>query len=366
MTPAAAARHRDAEPRLPARLGIPRTARPATAIALVLALVLVLAGCSGARPSWTAPAATVPEPDAPASNVDVRAELRSLIEDITAATASRYTLADDRGRWMDTLKVIEIPEAGTFAAVYHTWTEEDQAFHVELATSPDLLTWTWQVRLADRASQPTIAASSDGGYVVAWEQEPDPIHLAVARFATWDDLLGGVVAGRQELRVTMRACGEGTPSIESANARRIQLGFHYHGGCARDREAGGTLDGRFWDAHPRPEIDGALIDLGVAGHIGDRDRVTFRGRDLMLVEGQRVLDDPGTWRVFLYDQATATAEELHFRTRAGSTAFSNPTITLTEIGGRPAVVVTLYLLSEGARGAEDGPLLYYRLLPDGG
>ena len=294
--------------------------------------------------------------------MDVRAELRGLIEDVTTATASRYRITDDRGRWMDTLKVIEVPGSRTFAAVYHTWTEEDQAFHVELATSPDLLTWTWQGRLADRASQPTIAASSDGGYVVAWEQEPDPIHLVVERFATWDDLLGGVVAGRQELRVTMRACGEGTPSIESADARRVELGFHYHGGCVRDREAGGTLDVRFWEAHPRPEIDAALIDLGVAGHIGDRDRLTFRGRDLMLVEGQRILDDPSTWRVFLYDPAATTAEELRFRTPAGSTAFSNPTITLVEIDGRPAVVVTLYVIGEGARGDEGGPLLYYRLL----
>ena len=267
---------------------------------------------------------------------------------------------------MDTAKVIRIPEASTFAAVYHTWTEEDQAFHVELATSPDLMTWTWQVRLADRASQPTIAPSSDGGYVVAWEQEPDPIHLAVARYATWEDLLGGVVARRQYLRVTMPACGEGTPSIEAADARRIQLGFHYHGGCVRDREAGGTLDVGFWEAHARPEIDSALMDLGVAGHIGDRDRVEFEGHDLMLVEGQRVLDDPATWRTFLYDVGTRTAEELHFRTHAGSAAFSNPTIEMIEIGGRAAVLVTLYLLTEGARGEEDGPLLYYRMLPDGG
>jgi hypothetical protein len=328
--------------------------RPTT---LVLAAAILLAGCAPATPPGATPTASV-------SAEAARAELRGLIDDVTAATAYRYRLTDDLGRWMDTAKVIRIPEASTFAAVYATWTEEDRAFHVELATSPDLLTWTWHVRLADRASQPTIAAVSDGGYVVAWEQEPDPIHLAVERFATWEDLLGGVVARRQELRVTMPACGEGTPSIEAATARRLQIGFHYHGGCVRDREAVGTLDVAFWETQARPEIDAALTDLGVAGHIGDRDRLVFRGHDLMLVEGQRVLDDPATWRTFLYDPASETAEELHVRTHAGSAAFGNPTIEMIEIDGQRAVLVTLYLMTEGARGDEDGPLLYYRVLPD--
>jgi hypothetical protein len=39
---------------------------------------------------------------------------------------------------------------------------------------------------------------------------------------------------------------------------------------------------------------------------------------------------------------------------------------MIEIGGRTAVLVTLYLPTEGAGGEEDGPLLYYRVLPDGG
>ena len=174
-------------------------------MASLVAAAMVVAACA------SVPTAT------PGSVEAARAELRDLITDVTAATAYRYRMTDDHGRWMDTAKIIWIPEASRFAAVYHTWTEADQTFHVQLATSADLMDWTWQVELADRASQPTIAAASDGGYVVAWEQEPDPIHIVIASFATLGDLHAGVIARRFDVPVTMPACGEGTPSIEAAS-----------------------------------------------------------------------------------------------------------------------------------------------------
>jgi len=314
----------------------------------------------------SAVAACAPAPGASPGSVEAaRAELRDLITDVTAATAYRYQLADDQGRSMDTAKIIWMPEADRFAAVYHIWTEADQAFHVELATSADLMAWTSVVELADKASQPTIAAASDGGYVVAWEQEPDPIHIVIESFATWDDLRSGAVARRFDVPVTMPACGEGTPSIDAASSTRVDLGFHYHGDCERDREASGTTDWTTWQAVARPERDQALIDLGVAGHIGDRDTISFRGHDLMLIEGQLTLDDFSTWRTFLYDDETRTAELLHVRTHQGSVAFSNPTIGQVRIGGHEAILVTLFLMGEGAPSSEDGPLLFYRALPDG-
>ena len=121
---------------------------------------------------------------------------------------------------MDTLKVTPIVETSAYAAVYHSWSDEDQSFHVHLATSTDLLAWTWQTELGVKASQPTIAAASDGGYVVAWEQEPDPIHIVIALYPTWNDLLGAAPRRRFDVPVTMPACGEGTPSIQprAANA----------------------------------------------------------------------------------------------------------------------------------------------------
>lgn len=319
-----------------------------------LAMVAIMAAACG-----------LPTSSACVSSAAARAELRGLIEDVTAATAFRYRETDDTGRGMDTAKIIWIPEAHVFGAVYHNWSDTDLAFHVQLATSTDLMSWTWRQELASRASQPTIAPASDGGYVVAWEQEPDPIHLAIAYYATWDDLQAGNATRRIDPPVTTPACGEGTPSIEAASSTRVDLAFHYHMDCERDREAGGTTDWRTWHATTRPAVDEALAHAGVAGHMGDRDAIDFRGHHLVLIEGQLVLDDFSTWRTFLYDPSTGIAEKLNFRTHAGSVTFSNPTITQIEINGRAAIVVTLFIFSEGSAGFEDGELIYYRLIPDG-
>ena len=320
-------------------------------VRLVLCAALVAAGCStNARPVATA-------------SVDPSDELRSLIVDVTAATAHRYRISDDRGRSMDTLKVIARPETSSFAAVYHTWNDADQAFHVHLATSTDLLSWSWQAELAVKASQPTIAAVPGGGYVVAWEQEPDPIHIVIASYPTWGALVGATPDRRFDVPVTMPACGEGTPSIESVTRDRLELGFHYHASCERDLQASGALDWSegTWQSRQERGRDRALFEAGVTGHVGDRDRIAFRGRDVLLLDGQLVQDANGTWRTFLVDEA-GHAERLTFRTDASSASFMNPTISQVRIGGRDALVVTLYLPTEGAHGGEDGPLLFYRTL----
>lgn len=298
----------------------------------------------------------------PVTIESARTELLGLITDVTQATAYRYKVTDDQGRHIGPLDVIWVPEAGRFAGVYFAWDDADQAFHTHLATSMDLLDWTWEVELADRASQPAIAAMSDGGYVVAWEQEPDPIHMVIASFDTWDDLRTATVGRRFDVPVTMPACGEGTPSIDAASHERVDLSFHYHGDCERDRQASGWTDWTTWRATARPERDLALIERGIDGHIGDRDTIDFRGHELMLLEGERVPGDWGSWRTFLYDDETGIAEEVWFKTHAGSRAFGNPSISEVRIDGHDAILVTLYLFTEGSRGGEDEELIFYRIL----
>jgi len=41
---------------------------------------------------------------------------------------------------------------------------------------------------------------------------------------------------------------------------------------------------------------------------------------------------------------------------------SNPTIDLIEINGRAAILVTLYIFTDGSHADEDGELIYYRYL----
>ena len=319
-------------------------------IAGVLGALIVVAACGD-------PAAS------PVSIEAARTELLGLITDVTQATAYRYKLTDDQGRHMGPMDVIWVPEADRFAAVYFAWDDADQAFHTHVATSADLLEWTWEVELADRASMPSIAAMSDGGYVVAWEQEPDPIHMVISSFDSWDDLRAGSIARRFDVPVTMPACGEGTPSIDAASQERVDLSFHYHSDCERDRQASGWTDWTTWQAVARPERDQALIDRGIEGHIGDRDTFRFRGHELMLLEGERVPGDWSSWRTFLYDDETRVADEIRFKTHAGSQAFSNASISEVRIDGRDAILVTIYLFTEGSRGGEDEELIFYRMLP---
>jgi hypothetical protein len=291
-----------------------------------------------------------------------RAELIGLISDVTAADAHAYQVLDDQSRWLGPSDIIWVPEADAFAAVYFTHSEADGEYHVQLATSTDLMTWTSQVELADEASQPAIAANGSGGYIVAWEQEPDPINTVIAEYASWNDLLAATTQRRFDVPITTPACGEGTPSIESVSPERVEIGFHYHASCERDLQAEGSTDWTTWQSNQRRDLDYALIQLGVEGHIGDRDTVMFRGHELMIIEGQRVPDDWSSWRLFLYDFETEIATPLDIKTHAGSQSMSNPTLTVVEINGREAILVTAYIFSEGSHSNEDGGLIYYRYL----
>jgi hypothetical protein len=287
-----------------------------------------------------------------------RAELLSMISDVTASTAHRYRVIDDRGRWLGPMTIIPIPEANTFAAVTFT-TDEAGIDRAELMTSPDLLDWTFRTELAGQAAMPDIVAAADGGYVVAWEQEPDRIHTTIARYESWEDLLAARPVQRFDVPITMPACGEGTPSIESASSERVELSFHYHGDCTRDLEAWGSTDWETWESRKETELDRALIDLGVNGHIGDRDLIDVNGVDLMLIEGQRELDVFDSVWTYLYDDITGKAEHVDFQTHAGSFAIGNPSATWVKIDGRDALVVTVYIFTEGSRGGEDGELIFY-------
>jgi hypothetical protein len=291
-----------------------------------------------------------------------RTELAALMLDVTTADAHRYRVLDDHGRWFGPSDIVWVAQAQTFAAVYFTHSDLDGQFHLQLATSSDLFNWTWRVELADRASQPSIAAGPDGRYLVAWEQEPDPIHMVLEEFASWDDLLADRPARHFDVPITTPACGEGTPSFESVSSERVQIGFHYHGGCERDRQAVGWTDWTTWESELRPELDQALIENGIEGHMGDRDSITYGGHEFMIIEGQRVLDDWSSWRLFLYDAETQSALPLEIKTHAGSVSVANSSVALVQIEGREAILVTLGIFTEGSLGGEDGGLVYYRFI----
>jgi hypothetical protein len=297
-------------------------------------------------------------------------QLADIIEEISAADGYRYDPHDDRGNDMDAPKVIQAPDGG-FVAVYHSWDEVNQQFVTHLATSINLLDWNWQTELGRNASQPTIAEATDGGYVVGWEQEP-PNHLFFAHFPTFDDLLGARPAKTYEPPTQLSPnCAEGTPSFYEASSTRLDVAFHYFRDCTLDRQARGTTDWTTWTSSPQPVLDAAIERRGVEGGIGDRDGpFTFEDYDYLIFEGMRVPGQWETFRVFLYDVTTDSARQLQMQTHGGSHAFTNPTISRVTLDGREAIVLSMFIPSEGSAEGEAGGVIYYRFIkgvetPDG-
>jgi hypothetical protein len=267
---------------------------------------------------------------------------------------------------MDTAKVIASP-AGGYLAIYHS----DRVCH--LATSNDLMAWCHWVVVDEPATQPTIAAAPDGGFLTAAEfDDGGGGRVRVRYWPSLAALLDGRPAREFLAARTLSACNEGTPSITrivfapDVDASTIDLGFHYHRDCRVDRQARGTLTGfRAWAATTDPAVDAAVERAAAAagerigGNIGDRDHLRYRGRAYDLVEAQGREGDFGTWRVYLHDRSAGAARRLDIVTHGGSTAFANPTATvLRDPAGRDAIMVTMFLPGEGAAPGEAGSLLY--------
>ncbi|WP_222853995.1 hypothetical protein [Fodinicola acaciae] len=316
-------------------------------------------------------AALLPAP-AGAPSDPARAQLRGLVENVSASTAHRYGVHDDAGHTMDTVKVIQ-DRTGGYLAVSH-FMAADGHFRVNLATSSDLLNWHWVRELAGSstgpASQPTIAQAPNEGFVLAWEQEKPgggDNHLAFRYFASRDDLLAGKVSRSYDAARTLSSCAEGTPNIYSVTLSpdidhsTVDIGGHYWSNCDRDRQQRGRLSNfSSWSTAAQPNVDNALLYWGVGGNIGDRDQAMFSGYSFGLIEGQYTKGAFGSWRTFVYDYQTGNADRTTIHTDGGSTAFANPTLTvLTAPGGRRALLVTLFIPSEGAAAGESGELLYY-------
>ena len=296
-----------------------------------------------------------------------RAELRAVIEDVAGSTAHAYDVTDDRGQSMARAKIIASPGDRGFAGVYFTWREDLGLFEVHLATSSDLMTWTWQVMLASEASQPTIRAAQDGGYVVAWEETllaGDPSTPTFAYYPTWEALLAAAPSKTYHVTLSLSPCCEGTPNLYSASSKGVDVGIHYFQDVIVDRQARATMDWSSWTVVRQPALDKELTDLGVAGSIGDRDAIEFEGYDFTIIEGQLRRDDWGAWRLFLHDEATSTAVPLDVRTHAGSLSMSNPTVAVVELDGRATVVVGIFIQEEAPGSGEEAQLLYYRTLDD--
>ncbi|MFF7475617.1 hypothetical protein [Streptomyces sp. NPDC008092] len=298
----------------------------------------------------------------PASAATARFE--ELAGDVRQADGAVFDARDDTGRTMDTAEITRIPEAygGGYLAVYHT-NLADGRFHTAVATSTDLRTWTRRHDFGPGTSQPSVHTDGTGGWVLAYEKDPAN-HIALRHYPSLFALLTGTADRAFDAPRTLSRCAEGTPDITAVHGDTVELTGHYRADCATDRQLRATLrDFTVWRARPDHRLDQALLAWGTAGNIGDRARVELLGRPLVLIEGQRLRNDFGTWSTYAYDPASGRADRLSPRTPGGSRAFANPSAALiTDPDGRPALLVSVFIPKEESAPGESGELVYWREL----
>ncbi len=321
------------------------------ALALALALTVPLLAAAGDALPLTKVA-----PASPAT-----ARFAELAGDVRQADGHAYDVRDHTGRTMDTAEITQTPD-GTYLAVYHS-TLPDGRFHAAVATSTDLRTWTRRHDFGPGTSQASLVPNGRGGYVLAYEKDPDN-HIAVRGYPDLDALLTGEADRAFDAPRTLSRCAEGTPDVTAVDGDTIELTGHYQESCGTDRQLRARLrDFTTWRAEPDDRLDRAVAAWGTAGNIGDRTRVALGGEPIVLIEGQHRRDDFGSWRTYAYDPVTGRADRLTPRTHGGSEALANPSATvLTTPEGRPALLVSLFVPREGAAHGEAGQLVYWREL----
>src|SRR6478672_699748 len=138
-------------------------------------------------------------------------QVRTLLGRVVDSTGHRYDVKDSIGNAMDTAKIVANP-AGGYLAVSHAGDS------VNLATSEDLLSWTFVRTLDPQATQPAIRPLPTGGWLTAVEynsQHGAGSFLRVRRYPDTAALLAGRFDRDRTMPRTLSACHEGTPTFRS-------------------------------------------------------------------------------------------------------------------------------------------------------
>jgi hypothetical protein len=318
-------------------------------------------------------------PDAPQLVVtpdDAAAVKLAGLLDPRQATSFDADVKDNLGRSLDGLDVIALAPGAParYAGVHHSLL--GAVYVTQLAISDDLRHWTHVRDLDVHASQPSIVALPDGGFLVGLERDtPDAQYISTSNlvlhhYADWDALAGGVPGATANIPRTLAQTAEGTPALQvvswnGAQSSQIAVTFHYLKNISVDRQASGTLTNfSGWTAVAETAVNDVFIGLGTRGNLGDRADLAFEGHRFAVLEAQSIKGDFGSWRWYLYDRDRAEARLLALRAPAGSYAFGNPTVkVLPGADGQPTLLVSGYAFAQGAVPGEAGQFVALRLLP---
>lgn len=312
----------------------------------------------------------------------------------------RYGLRDSEGNQMDCPSVIDLGDGpGGYAAVYHSSYQAGggRRYKIHLATSDDLINWTFRMTLVDNADMPSLTRVKGGEWLMMVHEQwmnatpagasRSPSRLGFKLFHSVADLLEGKVRSSWIAPSFSRSGLDGTPNVyacelvENDGRREIraEVGFHFWDG-KRDANASARIDGLFsagrepeWQAVALDAFNAKMISAGVTGNIGQREQVVVEGGRFSVVEGN--LGEPAKswdqWRIWLYQHGRREAglaasgegalTMLAPRTHRGSRAFGNPSVSFVRgAGGKGRrIVISYFLFHEGAAPGEAGPLIYF-------
>lgn len=284
------------------------------------------------------------------------------LTDVEHSLAHRYQAKDDKGRSLDCLNPCQ-GQSGNLLGVYHYM--DEGVFRLALGESDDGLHWR-RVRLLDsRASQGQLYPLADGQFLLASEKDaPNSCWIRLTEYADLTALRSGEPSRSIDLERSLAPTAEGTPMVDRIGREEgrdvIDLRMHYYRQAQVDRLARGQLvDFEQWTATPDDALNQQFSKLDAHGNFGSRDLLQWSGGEHSLQEIQLRPRDWAAWRVWLCERDGQPIRRLDFRTHGGSRSFANPHAERVKFDGQePAILVTLFLPSEGAAPGEAGELLY--------
>jgi hypothetical protein len=295
---------------------------------------------------------------------DYAAIIRNIYSSVPAAgTNYGYHTLDSAAHDMGFFKCID-DGVGGYVACY-AWSTIGGDWEVDVATSDDLLTWTYAATIELEAHSGTIGRRPTGEFVVAYEKDLQSYgaggnYMVVRVYDTLTDLLAADYSTSYNVPRTLATAdnAEGTPHFYST-AEPLDIGFHYNVG-AGDQVARGTLTTlSSWSAADDGDLNDALDGLGYASH-GRMDSVTLHGTELVFVEAGTHPVDWGEWDIVVWDGATA--EVLTVTTHGGSTSQAVPSLSIVgnPSGSGSVLLCHVWFFADGGAVGEPGCALYYR------
>ena len=300
---------------------------------------------------------------------DIAAILNESVSNPSSWEKFQLATTDASGRLVSVapLKVVQSDSAACpYVGVYHNQINTSQ-FATYLGCSSDLANWSQMGQIHSPASQPDLRILPDGSVLYAEEYNTG---RPVVRIHYYGNALGKT--GLDQLIAnpavtptktftapqTTFATTDGTPEFGritytgSILSATIEVTHHFYDQLTsprRDLQGVATLtNGKTWANSRDTTINNTITVAGGTGKIGDREVFKVGSTVYEVVEAQ--IGSAGnyydTWRLFLVNKTTNTAQQLNPVLTGGAKSLGNPALTFVTLpNGKPALVFTYFIFS---------------------